>query len=131
MSSAVLTLVGAFWATFGVACLVAPASMLAMAAIEFTSAQSATEIRAMYGGAQVGFGIFLFYASRVPQFVKPALLVLAFIMAGFAIGRLYGIALDRAFDSVTLASLAVETALFVLAALALSREHTVITARAT
>ena len=121
MSRNVLAVVGGLWAIFGVASLVAPSAILAMVGIDLTSAQSMTEIRAMYGGAQLGFGGFLLLAARRAELVRPGLLVLALVMAGFALGRVSGIAIDGAMDRTTLASLATEVALLALALFALSR----------
>jgi fucose permease len=98
--------------------------MLATVGIDLTSAQSMAEIRAMYGGAQVGFGGFLLLASRQPHLQRPGLLALALVMGGFALGRLCGIALDRTFDSITLVSLATEVILFALATFTLTRNRT-------
>ena len=122
MSRKVLLVIGALWAAFGAACLAAPTGMLALTGIDLASAQGTTEIRAMYGGAQLGFGGFLVFASRQPGLVRPALIALALVMAGFALGRLCGIAVDGASDATTLVSLATEIAIFALASVALRRE---------
>lgn len=130
MARNVLLIIGALWVAFGVACLVAPAGMLAMVGIELTSAQSAAEIRAMYGGAQIGFGGFLLLGARRARLARPALLALALVMGGFALGRLLGIALDGSLDGATLFSLATEVVLLSLAAFALRRERAALPAGA-
>ncbi len=121
MSRTVLSIVGVLWMLFGLACLVAPSGMIAVTGIDLTSGQSTAEVRAMYGGAELGFGAFLLYASRSASLVRPALLALAMVMAGFALGRVSGVMIDGALDGVTLGSLATEVAIFALAMFALRR----------
>ena len=96
------------WAGFGLACFLMPTAVLSMTGVELTTSASLTEVRAMYGGAQLGFGAFLVAASLRTDLARPALIALAFVMGGFALGRLFGIALDGSTDAVNLASLATE-----------------------
>jgi hypothetical protein len=42
------------WGLFGMACFVAPAAMLRAFGIELSTPDALTEVRATYGGAQLG-----------------------------------------------------------------------------
>jgi hypothetical protein len=121
MGRIVLILFAVGWAAFGVSCLVSPVAMLNPFNIQLLNPESLAEIRAMYGGAQIGLAAFFLYASLSQALVKPGLLLAALIMGGFALGRLTGIVIDGSFQLVTLGSLVIEVAICCLALVALRR----------
>jgi hypothetical protein len=79
------------FAGFGVACLIRPKSMLARVDVRARSARGTTELRAMYGGFELGLGAFFGVAALKPQWSRPALLVQALGLGGLAASRLAGI----------------------------------------
>ena len=85
----VLALSSAFVLLAGVACIVAPASFAQQAGL--SAAPSAlTEIRAFYGGLQVGIGCFLIWCIRQRTLTFAGLLLVAFAVGGAGIARVLG-----------------------------------------
>ena len=62
----------AAFAGFGTALLVKP-DILRKVGIKPTDANARTEIRAMYGGLEIGFGVFFALAATKPEWRRPAL----------------------------------------------------------
>jgi len=118
----VLVFLGAFVLLAGLACLIAPASLAQQAGWSATPA-GLTEIRAFYGGLQVGFGCFLLWCSRQPGRILAGLLVEGLVVGGVGIARAIGMLVDRAPTRFLLANLAVEAATVVLVAVAVSKQR--------
>jgi hypothetical protein len=96
-SSRLLLLIDAsVFASFGVWGLIAPASMLSDLGVALTTPQALTEIRAMYGGFELGFAAFLGASaiSRAPV-SRGSLLAAACTLSGFGLARLLGLCIDR------------------------------------
>lgn len=70
--------------------------LAAMAAVELNinSVSALNELRANYGGLQIGIGLFLLAGLCCKTMTRPALLAQALIVGGLAAGRLVSIALD-------------------------------------
>ena len=118
----VLALSSAFVLLAGVACIVAPASFAQQAGL--SAAPSAlTEIRAFYGGLQVGIGCFLIWCIRQRTLTFAGLLLVAFAVGGAGIGRVLGMLIDQAPTAFHLANLAVEVATVALVAAGVSRNR--------
>ncbi len=118
----VLALSSAFVLLAGVACVVAPASFAQQAGL--SAAPSAlTEIRAFYGGLQVGIGCFLIWCIRQRTLIFAGLLLVAFVVGGAGIARVLGMLIDQAPTAFHLANLAVEVATVALVAAAVSRNR--------
>lgn len=122
MGRIVLWIMGLFWALFGVIGLVAPAFFVAPVGIELDTADAAAEARAMYGGAQVGIGLFLVYCARADERVRTGLVGLALLAGCLAAGRAVGILAGGSRSGVLLVALAIEVGMLALAAVALARE---------
>jgi hypothetical protein len=117
-----LLLLTAFVMLAGVGCLIAPA--LFAEQVDFSTSPSAlTEIRAFYGGLQIGIGFFLAWCLRASDRIS-----LGLALGGVAVGctglaRLFGIVLDQAPTPHHLANLGIEAVTVLLVAIALSRAH--------
>ncbi len=110
MSCTFLVCYAIAWGLFGVVCFAAPAAMLRGFGIELSTPDALTEVRATYGGAQLGVTAFLAYSSRHQSFFEPALLLFALMMGGFAASRIAGVLIDGATGPFTIGSIVLEMA---------------------
>lgn len=83
------------FAAFGVASIVAPRFVVSKVDLEPVSPTGSAEVRAMYGGLEIGLAGFFGYAAMKPELIKPALLAQAIALGGVAVGRATGILADR------------------------------------
>lgn len=81
---------------FGVAYLVRSQRMARMVEIELRSARARADYRAIYGGAQIGVGLFFMVAAWRPSWRDAGLAGLGFFVLGFGVARLLSLAIDRA-----------------------------------
>lgn len=88
-----LRLTALAFAGFGVALLARPA-LIAALGIEFGNPTAVTEIRAFYGGLELGLALFFALASTREAWLRPALFAQAAALGGTALARLIGIVLD-------------------------------------
>jgi len=72
---------------FGVWLLVQPEA-LGRLGIQLPTDSAKVEIRAMYGGFEIGIGAFFLLALRQPQWYRPALLLQTLALAGLGLTRL-------------------------------------------
>lgn len=79
---------------FGIWLLLVPGALKAVD-IPGESPNARTEIRAMYGGLEIGIAIFLLCCFFEPEWIQAGLLFQLFALSGLALGRLIGIALER------------------------------------
>jgi len=79
---------------FGFGFLLFPTSFCATLDIQLNSPTAITDIRAIYGGFEIGVGIFICFCTRNPLFHRPGLLAVACTVGGFGAGRLFGIVVD-------------------------------------
>jgi hypothetical protein len=110
------------FAGFGVACLTSPKKMLARVDVRARSARGRTELRAMYGGMELGLGAFFAAAMVKPGWETPALWAQALGLGGLAAARLGGILQDRPRGALMPGLVAAEGAAATLAAVALARK---------
>lgn len=108
-----LTIIAAILAIFGLLYLFSPQTLALHAGIEATPS-GLTDIRATYGGFQIGFALFLFWSSRREQHHGNALMATALVFASVGLGRLYGIIVDGDISTFNLIGLAFETVLTAL-----------------
>ena len=75
--------------SYGLVCLISPAVPAGYAGLEMISGDGYAEIGAMYGGLQIGFGVFCLRGALRSDLHKPALTALVVVVGGLAIARLY------------------------------------------
>ncbi len=114
---AVLALTALGFAGFGFAFLLFPARIAALVDIVLTTPTAATDLRATYGGFEIGFAAFLAWCAAERTRVRIGLLAGAFALAGFAGGRVYGFLADGLVEPLLLAALALEAGGAVVCAL--------------
>lgn len=78
---------------FGGIYLVSPEQIATVAGLQF-NASGLTDIRATYGGFQIGFGLFLGWCLRNELRYPVALVSIALIFSCVGLGRLYGLLTD-------------------------------------
>lgn len=96
IAKTVLLFVGAGFIAFGLTGLLMPEMLVGAVGIDLTAEQSRTEIRAMYGGMQVGIGIFLLFSALNPLWLRPGLALVILSCTGLASARLFGIQIEGA-----------------------------------
>ncbi|SOD03397.1 protein of unknown function [bacterium JGI 053] len=115
-----LRLAALAFAGFGVALLVRPA-LLGSLGIELGRPAAATEIRAFYGGLELGLAVFFALASTRDDWLRPALYAQAASLGGIVLARLIGFVVDGSAEPLLLLFAAVEATGVVLGAVALRR----------
>ena len=118
----VLALSGAFVLVAGVSCLVAPASFAQQAGLAAVPS-ALTEIRAFYGGLQIGIGCFLFWCIRQRTLTFAGLLLVGLAVGGAGMGRGFGMLVDQVPTAFHLTNLAIEAATVGLVVAAISRSR--------
>jgi Domain of unknown function (DUF4345) len=93
--SAYLWVAGAVTVGFGLIYLARAAAMARMVGVGIPSASARADYRAIYGGAQIGVGVFFAAAAHHAEWHRPGLWAVALFAGGFGIARLGSLALDR------------------------------------
>ena len=88
MPRTLLTLVGLIYLTFGCWCLLAPTVAARAVGFDFLDASGRSEFLVVYGGLEIGLGLFFVRAARTEEWVRPALVVLFLTGACLALTRL-------------------------------------------
>ncbi|MBX3471620.1 MAG: DUF4345 family protein [Planctomycetes bacterium] len=115
-----LLLAAVGFAAFGVWLLVAPEALGEVGVVLSTPAARA-EIRAFYGGLELGLAAFFAVAATRPAWFAPALLAQALGLGGVIVGRLTGVVVDGATDPLLLSLMAAEAGGCALGVVALVR----------
>jgi hypothetical protein len=115
---AVLSLAGLGFLGFGLAIVAAPEAVLAPVGISGTTA-GLIELRAFYGGLELGLAAFLFACAARPAWREPGLWSVALVNGGIAAARLLGIGLTGEFTGFFAGALVWEIGFTVAALLAL------------
>ena len=118
----VLALNAAFVLLAGLACVLWPASLAQQAGLSVTPS-TLTEIRAFYGGLQVGTGCFLFWCIRGQETTFAGLLLVALGVGGAGMARVLGMLVDREATAFHLTNLAIEVVTVAVVAVALWRHR--------
>ena len=113
-----LRLAALAFAGFGVALLVRP-ELIGALGLELGRPAAATEIRAFYGGLELGLALFFGLASTRDAWLRPALFAQAASLGGIVLARLIGLALDGSAEPIILLAGAAEGTGAVLAVIAL------------
>lgn len=101
LASISLGLTGLIYLVFGTVFLVYP-EFLELVGVMLETGESRAEVRAFYGGMELGFAFFFGMASRKPSWFTPALVAQICAFAGLAFGRVVGIALAGGFDGMVM-----------------------------
>ena len=75
---------------FGILSFINPGFLDAFAGVAATSTTGTVELRAMYGGMQMAFGVLALLGALRPAFTRTALLATAILCAGLGSSRLLG-----------------------------------------
>ncbi|MBW2316789.1 MAG: DUF4345 family protein [Deltaproteobacteria bacterium] len=110
------------WLPYGLYCFIDPGFLAGAAGVTSTTATGSTELRAMYGGLQAGIGALCLVAVLRDEFVRPALVTVAFLVAGLASTRLVGSALDHGWSQYTGMALLFEITLVSVSVVLLRRQ---------
>ncbi|WP_339829305.1 DUF4345 family protein [uncultured Arenimonas sp.] len=116
----VLVLAGLGFLGFGVAITAAPAAVLAGVGITGSPA-GLVELRAFYGGLELGLGTFLLVCAARPAWREAGLWSVALVNGGIGAARLLGIALSGEFTTFFAGALVWELGFTLAAILALRR----------
>ncbi len=122
-SMGVLLLNGVIFVLLGLGFLFDPMGMAATISLEPTSAAGMAELRAVYGGLELGLGGFFLLALRWERLQESALWLLLIAYGGISVGRMGGVLLDQPSDSMTYQLLAIEIVGAALAGAALWRRR--------
>ena len=87
--------------SYGLYCLFVPSFLGTAAGIVAQTPTGLTELRAMYGGLQLGAGCLLLAGLLNPSYTVTALRTAVFLFAGLAIARTIGITLDSSMSAYT------------------------------
>lgn len=91
-----LRVLGILLVAFGVVAVVDPAATMEPAGLVASVEGALTEIRAVYGGSQIGLGLFLLWSAFDPSRWPAALLLYALILGSVGDCRAIGLLIDRA-----------------------------------
>src|SRR3954451_15022321 len=105
----------------GTVFLINPAPYAAVLEIAAPTAMARMDLRATYGGLELGFGIFLVICVLKRDWIRPGLVGLALATGGFACGRLVGLLAERTISGIMLTFLILEIVVTLAAMLALRR----------
>jgi hypothetical protein len=118
-----LSLAALVFAGFGFWFLVFPGA-ITLTGIALGSPDAVAEIRAFYGGMELGLAGFFLAAALRPTWFTPGLVAQSAALGGAAAGRTVGIAVDGAGGALIIALTIAETAGCLLGLLALARLRT-------
>ena len=89
--------------------------------ISLPTATARTDVRATYGGLELGLGIFLVLCALRREWIRPGLWALALSTGGFATGRLTALLFEGTISSFMLAFLVTEIVVTLIAVFLLRR----------
>jgi hypothetical protein len=118
---AYLWFVGAMGLLFGIWYLFAPTSMTDPTGFGPLGPNALTDVRATYGGFQIGSGLFLLWAAANPARVRMALVLQALTIGAIGSCRLVGFAIDGAPNGFLVSAIVTEITFTALAVVALYR----------
>lgn len=101
--------------------LLAPQMMMKDPGIELTTINHFHIIRAAYGGAYLGMAFLFLLGAVKPDFTRFSLIAIAVLFSGFALGRIFSIAVDGLPVPLYLGVLTAEVFFTILAVLSLRK----------
>lgn len=116
-----LALAGVGFVAFGLWLTVDPARGLATVGVSALNAAGLIELRALYGGLELGLGIFLLRCAMRPDWRRPGLWALLLGNGGIGLVRLAGVVMTGVFTPFFAYALVWELGFAGLAGLALCR----------
>lgn len=90
---------GIILVAYGAVFLFEPAVLGGLVGLEFARPDAYTEVRAFYGGLELGMGLFLIYSGARAEHTRSALLLCGFAFAGAGLARAAGVAQYGAADA--------------------------------
>lgn len=108
---------------FGVWMLIAPQAVLAMIGISLQGPAALTEIRAFYGGLEIGLGLALCFGLLVPGWQRPGLALAALCYGTVALSRGLGMLVDGSGGGFLFGALAFEATVCFASLLALQADR--------
>jgi hypothetical protein len=118
-----LRILGAMTLFFGLIYLLSPRSMTDPTGFGPLGPSATTDVRATYGGLQIGLGLFLLWAAAQEARVRVALVLQVLTIGAVAASRAFGILLDGEASGLLVAALLFEI-LLTLVSVALLRRLT-------
>ena len=112
MARAFIWIAAAIFVVAGLSYLISPASLTQATGVS-ADASGLTDIRANYGGFQLGFGVFLVRCARAR--VSTGLLLTALVLGAVLLSRVAGLLTDGSVTTYHLSALAFEVTLTTLA----------------
>jgi hypothetical protein len=82
----------------GLAYFIRPHEMTNLSGMLLMAQAAITDVRAYYGGLQIGLGTFLLLACRQTDLIRAALILLVLIYSALALARIGGLWLDGGFE---------------------------------
>ena len=112
---------------YGLVSLISPAIPAGYAGLIIDSGDGYAEITAMYGGLQTGLGLFCAMALLKPDYYRPALMVLVFVLGPLALARSFSLlaipeSMSGTVTTYTIGAMAFEYAVVFLAIVALYKK---------
>jgi hypothetical protein len=111
----VIVIAGVGFLAFGVWLLVDPAKLFALTGAGPAPKAILPELRAFYGGLEIGLGLYLLATLRGAQRWREGLLLAGIAYGAIALGRIVGMVVDRDFSAYLWIALAIELALAIAA----------------
>ena len=118
-----LALSGLFLAGYGIYCLIDPGLLGRLTGLVIATPAAMTEIRAMYGGLELGLGLFFLISAVLPQTTRQGLFCMLLCLGGLGLSRGAGLLFDGAGDGYNIGALIYELGSAVLALAALRFLH--------
>lgn len=116
-----LILIGLMTGLFGVFSLLDPARLAELIQMSPLASGALTEIRAFYGGLEIGLGLFWIGSAFRPAFYRAALWSAVWVWVAVALARVLGLVLDESFNQTMAVILAAEVFSAALAFIAVKR----------
>ena len=86
-----LVAVGLAFTPYGVLSLISPQSVANYTGMTLPNPSALTEVAGMYGGLQIGLGLFFFFLASRKSTVPTGLTILMVLLGSLALGRAYGL----------------------------------------
>jgi hypothetical protein len=102
---ALLYLFGAFFIVFGLTGLFAPALLTAKLNLMPENIAGTGEMRGLYGGGFIGFGLVTLAGLHSQAVSRGLLLAMSIIIGGIVFGRLFSMAVDHDYNAVAPAAI--------------------------